>query len=114
MRRRNSAYLIWDADNREYKTFSRHSELRAIPFGRRNPIARWRIAVATVIQPLMVVTIALFFWGIIGTPWTRPGALEALILVLPLSGSLLVLMLSAILLGILGAATGLWRREDGP
>ena len=114
MRRRNSAYLVWDADNREYKTYSRHAQLRTIPFGLRNPIARWRIAVATVIQPLVVITIALFLWGVVGTPWTRPWTLEALILVIPFSASLLVLMLSAVLLGILGAATGLWRREDGP
>ena len=112
MRRRNSAYLVWDADNREYKSFSRHSALRAIPFGQRNPIARWRIAVATVIQPLVVFTAALFFWGVINTPFNRPWAFEALILVFPFAASLIILLLSAILLGMLGAYAGLWRRED--
>lgn len=77
-----------------------------------SPIDRWRLNVAMVAQQLAPLIAALAVGGLVGREAGRPWADPAFRLVAALVIAVAVFLLSAIALGLLGLAAGVWRPGD--
>lgn len=82
---------------------------RTLRIDDRSPIDRWRLAVGVAVQPVAPLVAALLLWGVLGTEARWRWADEALVLASGVGGSAMVLLLSAIFLGLLGTVSGTWR-----
>ena len=79
----------------------------AVRANKTRSIARWRMAVAAIVEPLTAVIILLILWGIIGRVSLALHVAVGLALAV-------VLLVSATLLGsICAVSMGRWQRGDG-
>lgn len=90
----------------EAETGGYWSQVAAVRANKTRPIARWRMAVAAIMEPLTAVIILLLLWGMIG----RVPLAVHLAVGLALA---VVLLVTATLVGSACAiGMGLWQRGD--
>jgi hypothetical protein len=72
-----------------------------------HPLARWRMAVAVAVEPLILVIVPLLLWGMIGS---RP---VPMVLGMALAASLIALVGITLIISALANDAGTWRPSEG-
>ncbi len=72
----------------------------------RHPLARWRMAVTVIVEPLILVIVPLLLWGMIG------AASTPLMLAIGLTLGLILLVLGTLVASVLAADAHLWQRDE--
>jgi hypothetical protein len=106
----SSKYQQWNGTypplNPQTRKGSYWSQIEAIRNNGTRPVARWRRAVATVVEPLLTVSIFLLLWGMIGQVQL------ALIVAVALALAVVLLVGTTLIVSACASKLGYWRRRD--
>lgn len=90
----------------EAKTGGYWGQVAAIRANKTRPIARWRMAVAAIVEPLTAVIMLLLLWGMIGR------VSLALLVAVGLALAVVLLVVATLLGSACAVSMGRWQRGD--